>query len=157
MTAAPERTDSVFLDKTCISQSNQYLKAQSIRSLSFILQPVTQHATHVRRGVLHTHVVCVRARCAAEAGRNRPVIVLCSSYGAIAILGCVFHCIAAVLLCLQPLPVLCSLPACLHLPLRSVLGHMLITALFVHKVLDNFVRPAAPSALLRGPARQVQS
>jgi len=88
---------------------------------------------------------------------NRPVNVLCSGYGAMAVLGCVVHCIAAVLLCFQPLPILCSLPACLHLPLRSVLGHMLITALFVHKVLDNFVRPAARSALLRGSARQVQS
>ena len=30
-------TGSVFLDKTCISQSNKYLKAQSIRNLSLIL------------------------------------------------------------------------------------------------------------------------
>ena len=71
--------------------------------------------------------------------------------------GCVVHCIAAVLLGFQPLPTLGSLPACLHLPLRSVLGHMLITALLVHKVLGNFVRPAARSALLAGSARQVQS
>ena len=30
-------TDSVFLDNTCISQSDKYLKAQSIRNLSLII------------------------------------------------------------------------------------------------------------------------
>ena len=50
---------------------------------------------------------------------NRPINVLFSGYGAMAVLGCVVHCIAAMLLSFQPLPPLGSLPACLHLPLRS--------------------------------------
>ena len=129
---------------------------QSTRSLSFIL--------HRSRNMLlmcdetyFTRMWCVFELAARlRQDGNRPVNVLCSGYGAMAVQGCVVHCIAAVLLGFQP-PSYPGLTAGMPARRGSVLGRMLITALFVHKVLGNFVRPAARSALLRGSARQVQS
>ena len=86
---------------------------------------VTQHATHVRRDVLHTHVVCARARCAAEADRQSPdrrALLRLQRHGSPG-LHVPLHdavCLTIQFNAVAGVRTPGSLPACLHLALRSV-------------------------------------